>query len=92
MRLYQLGKLGSLDAVTLGTGGVSLFAVQLALIAGAKVIATTGSDAKVERLWKLGVSEVINYRTTPDWDVRVRELTGGRCAAYRWGAATCSRR
>ncbi len=66
--------------VTLGTGGVSLFAAQLALITGAKVIATTGSDAKVERLRKLGVSEVINYRTTPDWDVRVRELTGGRGA------------
>jgi NADPH:quinone reductase-like Zn-dependent oxidoreductase len=66
--------------VTLGTGGVSLFAVQLARVTGAKVIATTGSDAKIERLRKLGVSEVINYRTTPDWDARVRELTGGRGA------------
>jgi NADPH:quinone reductase-like Zn-dependent oxidoreductase len=66
--------------VTLGTGGVSLFAAQLAIIAGAKVIATTGSEAKVERLRTLGVSEVINYKTTPDWDVRVRELTAGRGA------------
>lgn len=66
--------------VTMGTGGVSLFAAQLALLAGARVIATTGSDAKIERLRKLGVSEVINYRTTPDWDVRVRGLTGGRGA------------
>lgn len=66
--------------VTLGTGGVSLFAAQLAVMAGAQVIATTGSDEKVERLRALGVREVINYRTTPDWDVRVRELTGGRGA------------
>ncbi len=66
--------------VTLGTGGVSLFAAQFALLSGARVIATTGSDDKVARLRKLGVTEVINYRTTPDWDARVRELTGGRGA------------
>ena len=66
--------------VTLGTGGVSLFTVQLALMTGARVIATTGSDEKIERLRALGVSEIINYRTTPDWDVRVRKLTGGRGA------------
>ncbi len=66
--------------VTLGTGGVSLFAAQLASMTGAQVIATTGSDGKMERLRELGVSEVVNYRTTPDWDVRVRELTGGRGA------------
>ena len=66
--------------VTLGTGGVSLFSAQFALITGARVIATTGSDEKVGRLRKLGVSEVVNYRTTPNWDVRVRELTGGRGA------------
>ena len=66
--------------VTLGTGGVSLFAAQLGLIAGARVISTTGSDDKIERLRKLGVSDIVNYRTTPDWDARVRELTGGRGA------------
>ncbi|MEA3155652.1 MAG: hypothetical protein QOK44_3241, partial [Betaproteobacteria bacterium] len=66
--------------VTLGTGGVSLFAAQLGLMTGAQIIATTGSDEKIERLRQLGVREVINYRTTPDWDVRVRELTGGRGA------------
>ncbi len=66
--------------VTLGTGGVSLFSAQFALLAGARVIATTGSEEKVARLRKLGVTEIINYRTTPDWDVRVRELTGGRGA------------
>src|ERR1043166_8912943 len=48
--------------VTLGTGGVSLFAAQLALVMGAKVIATTGSDAKVERLRPLGVAGGINNR------------------------------
>jgi NADPH:quinone reductase-like Zn-dependent oxidoreductase len=66
--------------VTLGTGGVSLFTIQLALMTGARVIATTGSSEKIERLRALGVNEVINYRTTPDWDVRVRELTAGRGA------------
>jgi len=66
--------------VTLGTGGVSLFTVQFALMTGARVIATTGSEEKIERLRKLGVSDVVNYRTTRDWDARVRELTGGRGA------------
>lgn len=66
--------------VTLGTGGVSLFAAQFALMTGARVIATTGSDEKVKRLNELGVSDVINYRTVPDWDARVRELTAGRGA------------
>ena len=66
--------------VTLGTGGVSLFAAQFALMTGARVIATTGSEEKVARLNALGVTDVINYRTAPDWDARVRELTGGRGA------------
>jgi NADPH:quinone reductase-like Zn-dependent oxidoreductase len=66
--------------VTLGTGGVSLFAIQFALMTGAQVIATTGSNEKIERLRALGVTEVVNYRTKPDWDARVRELTGGRGA------------
>ncbi|MGZ8263571.1 MAG: zinc-dependent alcohol dehydrogenase family protein [Burkholderiales bacterium] len=66
--------------VTLGTGGVSLFAAQFALLTGARVISTTGGDAKIARLRALGVQEVINYRTTPEWDARVRELTGGRGA------------
>ena len=66
--------------VTLGTGGVSLFAAQFGLMTGARVIATTGSDEKIPRLRALGVREIINYRTTPDWDARVRELTDGRGA------------
>jgi NADPH:quinone reductase-like Zn-dependent oxidoreductase len=75
------GRLGAGDTlVTLGSGGVSLFAAQFGLLAGARVIATTGSSAKAERLRALGVAEVINYKTTPDWDARVRELTHGRGA------------
>ena len=63
--------------VTLGTGGVSLFAAQFGLMTGARVIATTGSEEKVARLRALGVTDVIDYRATPDWDRRVRELTDG---------------
>lgn len=66
--------------VTLGTGGVSLFAAQFAMMTGARVIATTGSAEKVARLHALGIRDVINFQTQPDWDGRVRELTGGRGA------------
>jgi NADPH:quinone reductase-like Zn-dependent oxidoreductase len=62
--------------LTLGTGGVSVFAVQLAKLAGARVIATSGSDEKIEKLHALGVDEAINYKTNPEWDVKVLELTG----------------
>ncbi len=61
----------------LGTGGVSLFALQIAKAFGARVIATSSSDAKLERVRELGADETINYRTTPDWDEAVQELTGG---------------
>lgn len=64
--------------LTLGSGGVSLFAVQFAKLLGARVIATTGSADKERRLRGLGADEVINYRDNPDWHVRVRELTAGR--------------
>jgi NADPH:quinone reductase-like Zn-dependent oxidoreductase len=66
--------------VTLGTGGVSLFAAQLALMSGARVIATTGTREKIARLNALGISDVIDSRTQTDWDRRVRELTAGRGA------------
>ena len=61
-----------------GTGGVSLFALQFARLAGARVIATSSSDQKLARARELGAAEGINYKTTPDWDKRVRELTGGK--------------
>ena len=64
--------------LTLGSGGVSLFALQFAKVIGARVIATTSSDEKAKRLTSLGADSVINYRTTPDWHLRVRELTAGR--------------
>ena len=66
--------------VTLGTGGVSLFAAQFGLLTGARVIATTGTADKIARVQALGVTDVIDYRAQPDWDARVRELTGGRGA------------
>ena len=64
--------------LTLGTGGVSMFAVQFARAAGARVIATSSSDAKLARLQALGVeaADCINYRTTPDWEREVWRLTG----------------
>lgn len=67
--------------VTLGTGGVSLFAVQLAKAMGARVIATTSSDTKAQQLKALGADETINYKEHPDWSQLVRELTGGSGAS-----------
>jgi NADPH:quinone reductase-like Zn-dependent oxidoreductase len=64
--------------LTLGTGGVSIFAVQLGKAAGATIIGTSSSDQKLERLKEMGVTEGINYKTVPDWDKKVRELTGGK--------------
>ncbi len=63
--------------LTLGTGGVSMFAVQFARAAGARVIATSSSDAKLERLQALGVeaADCINYRTLPDWEREVWRRT-----------------
>ncbi|WP_236238297.1 zinc-dependent alcohol dehydrogenase family protein [Pseudomonas faucium] len=61
-----------------GTGGVSIFALQFAKLAGATVIATSSSDAKLERLKALGADHLINYKGTPAWGEKVRELTGNR--------------
>jgi NADPH:quinone reductase-like Zn-dependent oxidoreductase len=61
--------------LTMGTGGVSLFALQLALLAGAKVIATTSNEQKAARLKELGVHHVINYKTNPNWSEEVLQLT-----------------
>ncbi|MBL8792942.1 MAG: NAD(P)-dependent alcohol dehydrogenase [Planctomycetia bacterium] len=63
--------------LTQGTGGVSLFAVQFARLLGAHVIATSSSDAKLARVRALGAAEGVNYKTTPEWGKRVRELTDG---------------
>jgi NADPH:quinone reductase-like Zn-dependent oxidoreductase len=77
--LITLGQLVAGDTVlVMGTGGVSIFALQFARMTGARVIATSGSDAKLARLREMGAAEVINYRTTPAWGKRVLELTAGR--------------
>jgi NADPH:quinone reductase-like Zn-dependent oxidoreductase len=64
--------------LTQGTGGVSLFAVQLAKAFGARVIATTSGREKSPRLRELGANEVIDSRDLPDWGDKARALTGGR--------------
>src|SRR5580700_5149189 len=61
-----------------GTGGVSIFGLQLAKLAGARVIITSSQDEKLVRARELGADETINYRTEPEWQDRVREKTGGR--------------
>ena len=61
--------------VTQGTGGVSLFAAQFGVAAGAKVISTTSSEEKKELLKGLGVHHVINYRDTPNWGAKAKELS-----------------
>lgn len=65
-------------ALILGTGGVSVFALQFARMHGARIIVTSSSDAKLDRARQLGASDVINYKTTPDWEKEVFRLTGGR--------------
>lgn len=64
--------------LVLGSGSVSLFALNFAKMFGARVIATTSSEEKAERLTRLGADAVVNYRATPDWHVEVRRLTDGR--------------
>ncbi|MEX2580508.1 MAG: NAD(P)-dependent alcohol dehydrogenase [Verrucomicrobiales bacterium] len=62
----------------LGTGGVSIFALQIAKAAGARIIVTSSSNEKLERARELGANEVVNYRETSDWDEAIFELTGKR--------------
>jgi NADPH:quinone reductase-like Zn-dependent oxidoreductase len=68
--------------LTLGTGGVSIIALQLAKAAGAKVIITSSSDDKLAKARALGADLTINYRETPDWASAVREATGGKGADH----------
>ncbi|WP_075880963.1 zinc-dependent alcohol dehydrogenase family protein [Vreelandella massiliensis] len=63
--------------LVLGTGGVSIFGLQIAKMMGARVIATSSSDAKLERLKEMGAEHVINYKTTPEWGKEVKALTNG---------------
>jgi len=64
--------------LVLGTGGVSIFALQFAKMMGASVIATSSSDQKLERLRALGADHTINYKSEPEWGVAVRRWTQGR--------------
>jgi NADPH:quinone reductase-like Zn-dependent oxidoreductase len=78
----------------LGTGGVSMFALQFARAAGARVIVTSSSDAKIERARSLGASDGVNYKTVPDWEKEVLALTGGRgvdCVIENGGIGTLAR-
>ncbi|WP_321921207.1 zinc-dependent alcohol dehydrogenase family protein [Paraburkholderia guartelaensis] len=78
---YSLMDVGHLQpgqsVLVQGTGGVSIFAAQIAAAHGARVIATSSSDANLAKVRALGASAGINYRTQPDWASRVLELTGG---------------
>ncbi len=60
-----------------GTGGVSIFALQFARMFGARVVATSSSNAKLERVKQLGASDGINYKETPAWDDKAKEFTAG---------------
>jgi NADPH:quinone reductase-like Zn-dependent oxidoreductase len=71
------GLLPGQSVLVQGTGGVSIFALQFAKMAGARVIATSSSDAKLERLRTMGADAVVNYRTSPDWDKAARDFTVG---------------
>lgn len=77
--LAELASIGPNETLlAMGTGGVSLFALQLAKRAGATVILTSSSDEKLARGKRLGADFTVNYRSTPDWGAMARELTGGR--------------
>ena len=80
--------------LVLGTGGVSIAALQLARAAGARVIATSSTDEKAARAAALGASDVVNYRRTPEWEQEVKRLTAGRgvdCVVEIGGAGTLAR-
>lgn len=75
--LYESGGLKPDDTLLLqGTGGVSIFALQLASVFGNRIIITSSSDEKLEKAEKLGATDLINYKKTENWDEKVLELTG----------------
>jgi NADPH:quinone reductase-like Zn-dependent oxidoreductase len=77
--LVEKGGLASGDTVLVqGTGGVSLFGLQIAAALGATVIVTSSSDEKLERVKTLGAHHTINYVRTPDWETQALALTGGQ--------------
>ncbi|MDX6749798.1 NAD(P)-dependent alcohol dehydrogenase [Geminicoccaceae bacterium 1502E] len=77
--LVEVGRLKAGDTVLLlGTGGVSIFALQFARLMGARAIVTSSSDEKLERARSMGAWQTVNYRRTPDWEKAALELTGGQ--------------
>lgn len=79
--LHHAGKLKAGETVLLqGTGGVSVFALQFAKLAGARVIITSSSDQKLERAKAMGADHVFNYKTQPDWLEKVKALGGADLA------------
>ncbi len=77
--LVEMGRLKAGDTLlVLGTGGVSIFALQFAALQGARAIVTSSSDDKLRRATELGAWRTINYRTNPDWEQEVLALTEGR--------------
>jgi len=80
--------------LVLGTGGVSMLALQFAKAAGARVIATSSSDEKLQQAVALGASDGVNYARAADWDQEVLKLTGGRgvdCVVEVGGTGTLNR-
>lgn len=76
--LFELGRVGPGQTVLVqGSGGVSVFALQLARLAGARVIATSSREEKRARLRELGAWQTIDYRADPEWGRTARKLTGG---------------
>ncbi|EIW76588.1 NAD(P)-binding protein [Coniophora puteana RWD-64-598 SS2] len=69
---------GGDTVLILGTGGVSIFGLQIALASGAEVIVTSSSDEKLKVAQQIGAHHIINYTTTPNWDQEVLKITGGR--------------
>jgi NADPH:quinone reductase-like Zn-dependent oxidoreductase len=77
--LISKGRINPGDTVlTLGTGGVSIFALQFAFLSGAQIIITSSSDEKLEKAKKLGATHTINYRQNPDWGKIARRLSNGQ--------------
>jgi NADPH:quinone reductase-like Zn-dependent oxidoreductase len=65
------------NVLLLGTGGVSIFGLQLAKLMGLRAIITSSNNEKLERARQLGASDTINYNEVPEWDVKARQLTAG---------------
>ncbi len=77
--LYESGGLKPVDTILLqGTGGVSIFALQMASILGGQIIITSSSDEKLQKAKELGATDLINYKDTEDWDKKVLDLTDKR--------------